>query len=187
MKSKGVLISFLVLVTFLGFLPIEKASASVSSNSVNEVEDRIDTSKNYYIVPADLPTRGLGSHRSLNFLPSLVVAPSLGNTVEKPNGARMKLVFSEEKKKYQIGMPYPMPGRGLVNQFIQIIGEGSLYISFGDKYGADWIITPVEGGYILQAEGGYLNYKDIESSMYGPITRAYLGKEKVVWKLVPVL
>ncbi|MEI3895983.1 MULTISPECIES: hypothetical protein [Bacillus] len=184
MKSKGVLISFLVLVTFLGFLPIEKASASVSSNSVNEVEDRIDTSKNYYIVPADLPTRGLGSHRSFNFLPSLVVAPSLGNTVEKPNGARMKLVFSEEKKKYHIGMPYPMPGIGLVDHFIE--GGGGLYISLGEQYAVDWIITPVEGGYTLQAEGGYLNYKDIEVTN-GPITRAYLGKEKVVWKLVPVL
>ncbi|MBG0964192.1 hypothetical protein [Bacillus sp. SRB1LM] len=186
MKSKGVLISFLVLVTFLGFLPIEKASASVSSNSVNEVEDRIDTSKNYYIVPADLPTRGLGSHRSFNFSPSLVVAPSLGNTVEKPNGARMKLVFSEEKKTYHIGMPYPMPGIGLVDHFIKNYGGGGLYISLGEQYAVDWIITSVEGGYTLQSEGGYLNYEDIEVTN-GPITRAYLGKEKVVWKLVPVL
>ena len=55
MKIKGVLISFLVLVTFLGFSLIEKASASVSSDSVNEVGDRIDTSKNYYIARADNP------------------------------------------------------------------------------------------------------------------------------------
>ncbi|PGD29735.1 hypothetical protein COM30_19035 [Bacillus pseudomycoides] len=40
-------------------MPREKANASVSPNSVNEVGVRIDTSKNYYIVPADSPTKGL--------------------------------------------------------------------------------------------------------------------------------
>ncbi|MGG5737572.1 hypothetical protein [Bacillus cereus group sp. IBL03679] len=180
MKSKGALISFLVFVILLGFLPIEKASASVSSNPLNELADRIDTSKNYYIVPADLPTRGLSSRPSLNFSPSLVVS-SLGNTVEKPSEARMKLVFSEEKKTYHIGMPYPMPGIGLVDQFI----GSSLHLILGEQYAADWTITPVEGGYILQAEGGYLDYKDGESPLYGPLTFARLGKEKVVWKLVP--
>ncbi|CAM4358340.1 hypothetical protein CN575_29735 [Bacillus wiedmannii] len=182
MKSKGALISFLVLVILLGFLPIEKASASVSSNPLNEVANQIDTSKNYYIVPADLPTRGLSTHTSPRyFFPSLVVS-SLSNTVEEPSGTPMKLLFSEEKKKYHIGMLYPFPVKGLIDHFITRSGD----IHWIEEYAADWIITPVEGGYTLQAEGGYLNYKDIEVTN-GPITRAYLGKEKVVWKLVPVL
>ncbi|MEH6978724.1 MULTISPECIES: hypothetical protein [Bacillus] len=181
MKIKGILISFLVLVTFLGFLPIEKASASVSSDSVNEVGDRIDTSKNYYITPADSPTRGLSSQNSFNFLPSLVVS-SRSNTVEKPSGIPMKLHFSEENQKYRIGMPYTMPPK-MELSYLWV----SSYLFFGpDKNAAYWTITPVEGGYTLQAEGGYLDYKEIESPMYGPTTRAYLGKEKVVWKLVPV-
>jgi hypothetical protein len=182
MKSKGALISFLVLVILLGFLPIEKASASVSSNPLNEVANQIDTSKNYYIVPADLPTRGLSTHKSPRyFFPSLVVS-SLSNTVEEPSGTPMKLLFSEEKKKYHIGMLYPFPVKGLIDHFITRSGD----IHWIEQYAADWIITPVEGGYTLQAEGGYLNYKDIEVTN-GPITSAYLGKEKVVWKLVPVL
>ncbi|MES5869265.1 hypothetical protein [Bacillus cereus group sp. RP32] len=180
MKSKGALISFLVLVILLGFLPIEKASASVSSNPLNEVANQIDTSKNYYIVPADLPTRGLRSLPSLNFSPSVVVnSPS--NTVEKPSGTPMKLFFSEEKEKYHIGMLYPLPGIGLVYNFI----GSSLHLILGEQYAAAWTIIPVEGGYILQAEGGYLGYKDGESPLYGPVTFAHLGKEKVVWKLVP--
>lgn len=180
MKSKEALISFLVLVIFLGFLSIEKASASVSSNPLNEVADRIDTSKNYYIVPADLPTRGLSHHPALNFFPFLVVS-SRGNTVGKPGATSMKLHFSEENKKYRIGMPYTMPPK---------MELGYLWVSSNLFFGLDekdviyWTITPVEGGYTLQAEGGYLNYKEIESP-YGPITRACLGKEKVVWKLVP--
>lgn len=173
MKIKGVLISLLVLVISLGFLPTEKANASVLSNPVNEVGDRIDTSKNYYIVPADSPTRGLESHQSFNFLPFLVVS-SRGNTVEKPAATPMKLYFSEENKKYRIGMSY---GSLLIDNHLR-------FMVF-EKDAAYWTITPVEGGYTLQAEGGYLGYKDIESPMYGPLTRAYLGKEKVVWKLVP--
>ncbi|WP_439873382.1 hypothetical protein ACSLGG_01395 (plasmid) [Bacillus mycoides] len=179
MKSKGVLISFLVLVTFLGFLPIEKASASVSSNSVNEVEDRIDTSKNYYIVPAVSPTRGLEAHPSFNHLPFLVVS-SRGNTVENPVAAPMKLYFSEENKKYRIGVPYQFPKIGLYYYWI----DNGLGFSPSEKDAIYWTITSVEGGYTLQAEGGYLDYKEIDS-LYGLITRACLGKEKVVWKLVP--
>ncbi|MED4654823.1 hypothetical protein [Bacillus pseudomycoides] len=173
MKIKGVLISLLVLVISLGFLPTEKASASVSSDLVNEVGDRIDTSKNYYIVPADSPTRGLDSHQAFNFFPFLVVS-SRGNTVENPSGIPMTLHFSEENKKYRIGMPY---GPHWIDNNLR-------FIPF-EKDAAYWTITPVEGGYTLQAEGGYLDYKESESPMYGPITRAYLGKEKVVWKLVP--
>jgi len=181
-KFKGLLLSFLVLVTLLGFSPIEKASASTPSDSVDVLVERIDTSKNYYIVPADLPTRGLSTHTSPRyFFPSLVVS-SLSNTVEEPSGTPMKLLFSEEKKKYHIGMLYPFPVKGLIDHFITRSGD----IHWIEEYAADWIITPVEGGYTLQAEGGYLNYKDIEVTN-GPITRAYLGKEKVVWKLVPVL
>ena len=172
MRIRGVLISFLVLITFLGFSPIEKASASVSSDSVNEVGDRIDTNKNYYIVPADSPTRGLDSHQSFNFFPFLVVS-SRGNTVEKPAATPMKLHFFEENKKYRIGTPYDSSW----------IDNNLRFMPF-EKDTAYWTITPVEGGYTLQAEGGYLDYKEIESPMYGPTTRAYLGKEKVVWKLV---
>ncbi|WP_255287419.1 hypothetical protein [Bacillus pseudomycoides] len=181
MKIKGVLISFLVLVTFLGFSLIEKASASVSSDSVNEVGDRIDTSKNYYIVPADSPTRGLRYHESLNYYPFLVVS-SRGNTVENPSAASMKLYFSEENKKYRIGMPFPFPKIGFIDYWL----DSNLKFNPSEKDAAYWTITPVEGGYTLQAEGGYLDYKEIESTMYGPLTRACLGKEKVVWKLLPV-
>ncbi|PDY43976.1 hypothetical protein CN680_17355 [Bacillus pseudomycoides] len=177
MKIKDVLISFLVLVTFLGFLPIEEASASVSFDSVNEVGDRIDTSKNYYIVLADSPTRGLSYLESFNFFPSLVVS-SRSNTVENPPGIPMKLYFSEENKKYRIGTLYPMPG--LPYYWV----DSHLYLRPGEEGAVYWTITPVEGGYTLQAEGGYLDYKEVESHKYGPITRAYLGKEKVVWKLV---
>lgn len=155
MKRKGVLISFLVLVTFLGFLPIEKASASVSSNSVNEVEDRIDTSKNYYIVPADLPTRGLSTHTSPRyFFPSLVVS-SLSNTVEEPSGTPMKLLFSEEKKKYHIGMLYPFPVKGLIDHFITRSGD----IHWIEQYAADWIITPIEGDIHCKQKVGILIIK----------------------------
>ncbi|PED69691.1 hypothetical protein CON97_23665 [Bacillus pseudomycoides] len=182
MRIRGVLISFLVLITFLGFSPIEKASASVSSDSVNEVGDRIDTNKNYYIVPADSPTRGLRSHQSLNYYPFLVVS-SRGNTVEKPSTASMKLYFSEENKKYRIGMPFPFPKIGFIDYWL----DSNLRFNPSEKYAVYWTITPVEGGYILQSEGGYLDYEEVESPMYGPITRAYLGKEKVVWKLVSAL
>ncbi|MED4654569.1 hypothetical protein COM13_29055 [Bacillus pseudomycoides] len=180
MRIKGVLISFLVLVTFLGFLPIEKASASVSPNSVNEVGDRIDTSKEYYIVPADSPTRGLTSHPALNFYPFLVVS-SRGNTVEKPSGTSMKLHFSEENKKYRIGKSYTMPPK---QERGYLWVSSNLFFGLEEKNVIYWTITPVEGGYTLQAEGGYLNYKEYESP-YGPLTRACLDKEKVVWKLVP--
>ncbi|MEK4860379.1 hypothetical protein N2V79_29080 [Bacillus sp. CH_70] len=74
----------MILVIFLELLPIEKASASISSNPLNEVAHRIDTSKNYYIVPADLSIRGLSSHPSFNFSKSLVVS-SPDNTVEIPH------------------------------------------------------------------------------------------------------
>ncbi|WP_257151668.1 hypothetical protein [Bacillus pseudomycoides] len=178
MKIKGVLISFLVLVTFSGFLPIEKASASVSSDSVNEVGDRIDTSKNYYIVPADSPTRGLESHQSLNFFPFVVVSSRV-NTVENPSGIPMKLHFSEENKKYRIEMSSGSFGSLWIDNHLG-------FMPF-EKYAVYWTITPVEGGYTLQSEGGYLDYEEVESPMYGPITRAYLGKEKVVWKLVSAL
>ncbi|PEK59413.1 hypothetical protein [Bacillus pseudomycoides] len=178
MKIKGVLISLLVLVISLGFLATEKASASVSSNLVNEVGDRIDTSKNYYIVPADSPTRGLSYLESFNFFPSLVVSLR-SNTVENPSGIPMKLYFSEENKKYRIGTLYPMPG--LPYYWV----DSHLYLGPGEEDAVYWTITPVEGGYTLQAEGGYLDYKEAESHKYGPITRAYLGKKEVVWKLVP--
>ncbi|MGH1146255.1 hypothetical protein [Bacillus pseudomycoides] len=179
MKFKGLFMSLLVFVIFLGFLPIKKANASVSSDSVSEIVNRIDTSKNYYIVPADLPTRGLDSHPALNFYPFLVVS-SRGNTVEKP-GAAMKLHFSEENKKYLIGVPYTMPPN-LERGYLWI--SNNLFFGPDEKYAIYWTITPVEGGYTLQVEGGYLNYEDYESP-YGPLTIACLGKEKVVWKLVP--
>ncbi|PFL18116.1 hypothetical protein COJ26_30885, partial [Bacillus thuringiensis] len=80
------------------------------------------------------------------------------------------------------GVPYQFPKIGLYYYWI-VSGLG---FSPSEKDAIYWTITSVEGGYTLQAEGGYLNYKDIEVTN-GPITRAYLGKEKVVWKLVPVL
>ncbi|MGH1146254.1 hypothetical protein [Bacillus pseudomycoides] len=178
MKIKGVLISLLVFVIFSGFFPIEKASASVLSDSVNEVGDRIDTSKNYYIVPADSPTRGLISHLLYNTtLPVLV--SSHGKTVENPSADPVKLHFSEENKKYRIEMPVAMLG----SYWIRAWGNGVNFST--EKDAAYWDITPVEGGYTLQAEGGYLNYKEVEFAMHGPRTRTYLGKEEVVWKLVP--
>ncbi|MED4654807.1 hypothetical protein [Bacillus pseudomycoides] len=180
MKIKGVLMSFLVLVTFLGFLPIEKASASVLSDSVNEVGDRIDTSKNYYIVPADLPTRGL-IFRPLHNSPLIVLVSSHGNTVENPSGTPVKLHFSEENKKYRIEMPvnFVRP----VSYWFYASGN-SVSLNW-EKDASYWDIISVEGGYTIQAEGGSLSYKDVFSSMNGPLTRTYLGKEEVVWKFVP--
>ncbi|MGG3651063.1 hypothetical protein ABES36_06115 [Bacillus pseudomycoides] len=174
MRIKGVLISFLVLVTFLGFLPIEKASASVSPNSVNEVGDRIDTSKNYYIVPADSPTKGLRYR--------LLFGARLHELVVGSQGDPMKLHFSEENNKYRIEDSVNWI-RGPISYWFST-SDNSVYFG-GEENAAYWTITPVEGGYTLQAEGGYLKYENIESPMHGPLTRACLGKEKVVWKLVP--
>ncbi|MGG3528693.1 hypothetical protein COM13_19305 [Bacillus pseudomycoides] len=181
MRIKGVLISFLVLITFLGFLPIEKASASVSSDSVNEVGDRIDTSKNYYIVPADSPTRGL-IFRLLHNSTLPVLVSSHGKTVEKPSADPMKLHFSEENNKYRIEYSMNFIERS-ISYWFQARGNG---VGFNwEKDASYWDIIPVEGGYTIQSEGGYLYYKNVESSMNGPLTCAYLGQEKVVWKLVP--
>lgn len=175
MKSKGALISFLVLVILLGFLPIEKASASVSSNPLNEVANQIDTSKNYYIVPADSPTKGL-RFRLLFGARIHVLVGSQGDP--------MKLHFSEENKKYRIEDSVNWI-KGSISYWFST-SDDSVYFG-GEENAAYWTITPVEGGYTLQAEGGYLKYENIESPMYGPLTMTYLGKEKVVWKLVPVL
>lgn len=174
MRIKGLLISFLVLVTFLGFLPIERASASVSSNSVNEVGDQIDTSKNYYIVPADSPTKGL-RFRLLFGARIHVLVGSQGDP--------MKLHFSEENKKYRIEDSVNWI-KGPISYWFST-SDDSVYFG-GEENAAYWTITPVEGGYTLQAEGGYLKYENIESPMHGPLTMTYLGKEEVVWKLVPV-
>ncbi|PEO89166.1 hypothetical protein CN571_13515 [Bacillus pseudomycoides] len=182
MRIKGVLISFLVLVTFLGFLPIEKASASVSPNSVNEVGERIDTSKNYYIVPADSPTRGL-IFRPLHNSPLSVLVSRDGNTVENPSADPVKLHFSEENKKYRIEMPRNFMGSP--NSFWFWAWGNSVLFDWQEKNATYWTITSVEGGYTLQVESGYLSYKDVFSSMNGPLTKTYLGKEEVVWKLVP--
>ncbi|HFK1471284.1 hypothetical protein ACQVOU_25890 [Bacillus pacificus] len=175
MKSKGALISFLVLVILLGFLPIEKASASVSSNPLNEVANQIDTSKNYYIVPADSPTKGL-RFRLLFGARIHVLVGSQGDP--------MKLHFSEENKKYRIEDSVNWI-KGPISYWFST-SDDSVYFG-GEENAAYWTITPVEGGYTLQTEGGYLKYENIESPMYGPLTMTYLGKEKVVWKLVPVL
>ncbi|WP_242270040.1 hypothetical protein [Bacillus cereus group sp. BfR-BA-01408] len=175
MKSKGALRSFLVLVILLGFLPIEKASASVSSNPLNEVANQIDTSKNYYIVPADSPTKGL-RFRLLFGARIHVLVGSQGDP--------MKLHFSEENKKYRIEDSVNWI-KGPISYWFST-SDDSVYFG-GEENAAYWTITPVEGGYTLQAEGGYLKYENIESPMYGPLTMTYLGKEKVVWKLVPVL
>ncbi|PEJ31293.1 hypothetical protein [Bacillus pseudomycoides] len=182
MKIKGVLMSLLVFVIFLGFFPIEKASASVSSDSVNEVGDRIDTSKNYYIVPADLPTRGL-IFRPLHNSPLNVLVSSHGKTVENPSGTPVKLHFSEENKKYRIEMPTNFIIGRPVSYWFYASGN-SVSLNW-EKDASYWDIIPVEGGYTIQAEGGYLSYKDVFSSMNGPLTTTYLGKEEVVWKLVP--
>jgi len=117
----------LILVIFLELLPIEKTSASISSNPLNEVENRIDTSENYYIVSADLPIKGLSSHPSFHFSKSLVVSLP-GNTVEKPNGARMKFFFSKGKKNYHIGLPFQLPKVGIICNFI----DYGLHLSLGE-------------------------------------------------------
>ncbi|MFK4480901.1 hypothetical protein [Bacillus sp. RC206] len=181
MKIKGVLMSLLVLVIFLGFLPMEKANASVSSDSVNEIVNKIDISKNYYIVLADSPTRGL-IFRLLPNSPLGVLVSSYGNTVENPSANPVKLHFSEENKKYRIEMSTNFMGRP-VSHWFQALGNG-VYLNW-EKDASYWDITPVEGGYTIQAESGYLYYKDVVSPMYGPLTKTYLGKEEIVWELVP--
>ncbi|MEH6978725.1 MULTISPECIES: hypothetical protein [Bacillus] len=178
MRIKGVLISFLALITFLGFSPIEKASAS---DSVNEVGNRIDTSKNYYIVPADLPTRGLIFRPLSNSVLSVQVSP-IGNTVEKPSATPVKLHFSEKNQKYRIGMPMNIMGNH--GSFWFWASGNGVYFDWQENNATYWTITPVEGGYTIQAEDRYLYYKDVISPMHGPLTVAHLGKEEVVWKLV---
>ncbi|MEB3057435.1 hypothetical protein [Bacillus pseudomycoides] len=184
MKIKGVLISLLVLVISLGFLATEKASASVSvsSNLVNEVGDRIDTSKNYYIVPADSPTKGLRFFLLPNSLLPVLLSP-VGGTIEKPLANPVKLHFSEDSKKYRVEMFVNIMGRSASYWFHST--GGSVKFIGSEKDIVDWTITPVEGGYTFQAEGGYLYYEDVISPMNGPLTCTYLGKKEVVWKLVP--
>lgn len=181
MKIKEVLMLLLVFVIFLGFLPIEKVNASVSSDSVNEIVNGIDTSKNYYIVPADSPTRGL-IFRPLRNSPLNVLVSSHGNTVEKPSANPVKLHFSEENKKYRIEMPvnFIRP----VSYWFWAWGS-SVLLDLQEKNATYWTITSVEGGYTLQVESGYLSYKDVFSPMNGPLITTYLGKEEIVWKLVP--
>ncbi|MBD5798659.1 hypothetical protein BHU24_26255 [Bacillus pseudomycoides] len=175
--------SLLVFVIFLGFLPIEKANASVSSDSVSEIVNRIDTSKNYYIVPADLPTRGL-VFRPLHNSPLHVLVSSHSKTVENPSETPVKLHFSEENKKYRIEMPTNFIIGRPVSYWFSAWGS-SVSLDEQEKNATYWTITSVEGGYTLQAESGYLYYEDVVLSMNGPITMTYLGKEEVVWKLVP--
>ncbi|PFZ12294.1 hypothetical protein COL60_05820 [Bacillus pseudomycoides] len=182
MKIKGVLISLLVLVISLGFLPTEKANASVSSNPVNEVGDRIDTSKNYYIVPVDSPTKGLRFFLLHNSLLPVLLSP-VGGTIEKPLANPVKLHFSEDSKKYRVEMLVNFMGRPASYWFHST--GGSVNFIGSEKDIVDWTITPVEGGYTFQAEGGYLYFEDIISPMNGPLTRTYLGEKEVVWKLVP--
>ncbi|PFZ12296.1 hypothetical protein COL60_05830 [Bacillus pseudomycoides] len=173
MRIKGVLISFLVLITFLGFLPIEKASASVSSNPVNEVGDRIDTSKNYYIARADNPNIGL-------YFPWYSSIMNMQYFQFSAPGDPVKLHYSEENKKYRIEM------------FVKIISHNAstwftkdLWPSINnEQFASYWTIRPVDGGYTIQAEDNrYLSYHTVE---WGKIwTTATLSTEKVVWKLVP--
>ncbi|EEM13325.1 MULTISPECIES: hypothetical protein [Bacillus] len=182
MNIKGVLMFLLVFVIFLGFLPMEKANASASSDLVNEIVNKIDTSKNYYIVPADSPTRGL-IFRPLHNSPLNVLVSSHGNTVENPSANPVKLHFSEENKKYRIEMPINLMGRP-VSYWFWAWGS-SVFLDWQEKNATYWTITSVEGGYTLQVESGYLSYKDVVSPMHGSLITTYLSKEEVVWKLVP--
>ncbi|PEY31969.1 hypothetical protein CN354_22425 [Bacillus cereus] len=182
MKSKGVLMSLLVFVIFLGFFPIEKASASVSSDLVKEVVDRIDTNKRYYLVPTDSPTMGINAIES-RFVGRLSFPVVLG-TVEKPGATSLKFHYSEENKKYRIQYPeFMIIGNIKIDKWISYNHN----LSWNEERFANyWTITPVEGGYAIQAEdNGYLNYREIISSWGKPATVVEVSDKKSTWKLIP--
>ncbi|PEA81006.1 hypothetical protein COL60_27780 [Bacillus pseudomycoides] len=184
MKIKGVLMSLLVFVIFLGFLPIEKANASVSSDVEKELVDRIDVNKRYFVVPADSPTKGINAISSM--LVGRLSLPVVLGTVENPGATSLKFHYSEENKKYRIEYP-----EFLIIDNIKI----DKWISYNhslswneERLAHYWTITPVEGGYTIQAEdNGYLNYREIISSWDKPATIVEVSDKKSVWKLIPVI
>ncbi|PDZ12740.1 hypothetical protein COL32_08635 [Bacillus pseudomycoides] len=183
MRAKGVLISFLVLITFLGFLPIEKASASASSNSVNEVADRIDTNKRYYLVTADSQTLGISALQSL-----LAQRHFCHVALVRGTGTSLKFYYSEENGKYRIQSPdFMIVGNTKIAKWISYSPESSL-LDWDITHFSYWTITPVEGGYTIQAEdNGYLNYREVipEGGSSRPGIFAEVSDKKLVWKLVP--
>lgn len=186
MKIKGVLMSLLVFVIFLVFFPIEKANASVlfTSDVESEVIDRIDTNKRYYVVPADSPTMGINAIGSMH-VGGLSLPVVLG-TIENPGATSLKFHYSEENEKYRIQYPeFLNIGNIKIDKWISIPSSGSA--SWNEERYADyWTITPIDGGYTIQAEDNrYLNYRKTISSWDKPMTIVEISDKKSVWKLVP--
>ncbi|HDR7706399.1 TPA: hypothetical protein QCX91_004047 [Bacillus thuringiensis] len=186
MKIKGVLMSLLVFIIFLGFFPMEKANASIlfASDVEKELIDRIDPNKRYYVVPADSPTKGINAISSMHV--GRLSFPVVLGTIENPGATSLKFHYSEENKKYRIQYPeFWNFGSIKIDKWISIPSSGSADWN-EEKYAHYWTITPADGGYTIQAEDNrYLNYKEIISSWDKPATIVEISDKKSVWKLIP--